>query len=597
MRPGPIAFLCACAVASLLPRLGASQTPAIQQAGYSVRVLDGAIPSLEIRQGDQLVFRLPAVSGLSTPGAEERLSNIHMAKSSLPGGQERWEVTAQSSLWTDRKFVWTFADDHIEFQHFAKGAKPLERCYFFSNGISAPWGNGTSPGVAANSTIHAARYFSPQPNHADQYYFSIAMPQSVGVLEEQIPPSAFHPELLTGLFAPPPLFLAFEKSGGWTSIGLGDKPGNYLFNGLEYSGSRYAGASFWVNYAGYRSAADGFASPTVALHFGASEYDTLAKYVSWVDQKGFGAKRPFPDVAWHHRPIFCGWAEQTREASTRHIEAHDLATQADYERWIAVIESRGLPFGTVVIDDKWQSKYGTFDVDEKKWPDLKGFIAKQHAKGRHVLLWVPAFHREGLPPELAVMLNDHPLAGDVSNPAYEEYLRGKIRHLVADLGVDGFKEDWIGGVSRSPNLKMHAPPFGIEFVRRFQFILYDETHKWKPDALVETQTPNPLFRESSDVLRLNDIWYGARNVPEMMRRRARISKIAGWPVVDCDNASSTNLEQWWNYMQAQPSIGIPALYFVYRTESTMEETPAEMWQRLAEIWTAYVRGLDAQHQH
>lgn len=100
-----------------------------------------------------------------------------------------------------------------------------------------------------------------------------------------------------------------------------------------------------------------------------------------------------------------------------------------------------------------------------------------------------------------------------------------------------------------------------------------------------------MFRESSDVLRLNDVWYRARNVPEMMKRRARISRIAGWNLIDCDNASSTNLEEWWNYMLEQPSIGIPALYFVYRTESTMEEVPDSKWRDLAEIWTSYVQRL------
>jgi hypothetical protein len=164
---------------------------------------------------------------------------------------------------------------------------------------------------------------------------------------------------------------------------------------------------------------------------------------------------------------------------------------------------------------------------------------------------------------------------------------------VADLGVDGFKEDWIGGVSRASGLTLHAPLFGIEFARRFQFILYDEAHRWKPDAMVETQTPNPLFRESSDVLRLNDVWYGSRGVAEMMKRRARIARIAGWSLVDCDNASSTNLEEWWAYMLQQPAIGIPALYFVYQTESTREEVPDSKWRQLAEIWNAYVRDLNS----
>ena len=537
----------------------------------------------------QVIFRLPLVSGLSTRGQEETLTNVRMVSQEHQADSERWQVSADSSLWSDRCFTWTFFSDHIEFQQSARGDKPIQRCYFFSNGISERWTNGGSPGVFANSTIYASKYFSPSPNHADQYEFHIAMPQSVGVgSEEQDPTSAYHPERMNGLFAPPPLFLSFGSLNAWASIGIGDHPGQYRFNALEYSGSRYAGASFWVNYAGYISAATGFSSPVAAIHFGYSQYDTLSSYVSWIDQKGFGTQARYPHAAWHRKPIFCGWAEQTRQASEQKVEAHDLATQANYEQWLAVIESRDLPIGTIVIDDKWQRQYGTFDVDERKWPDLKGFIARQHAKGRHVLLWVPLAHHEGVPDALCVKHDGQCVAGDVTNPQYESFLRSKIHHLVADLGVDGFKEDWVSGAPPDLQLQMHSPLFGIEFIRRFQYILYDETHKCKRDALVETQTPNPLFRESSDVLRLNDIWYGARDVVSMMKTRARIAHIAGWDLVDCDNASSTNLEEWWNYMLQQPSIGIPALYFVYQTESTKEEVPQSQWKRLSEIWKAYL---------
>jgi hypothetical protein len=80
----------------------------------------------------------------------------------------------------------------------------------------------------------------------------------------------------------------------------------------------------------------------------------------------------------------------------------------------------------------------------------------------------------------------------------------------------------------------------------------------------------------------------SRNVTEMMRLRARIAQITGWPLVDTDNASSTNLKEWWNYMQAQPSIGIPALYFVTRTESTQESPSNQDWTYLAAIWQRYI---------
>ncbi len=503
-------------------------------------------------------------------------------------------ATAASSLWTNRRFLWKFFADHVEFQQFAQGDHPIGRCYFFSNGISERWTNGQSQGVASNTTVYADRYFSPRVNHADQQYFTIAMPQSVGVSAETPEGTAYDPLGMDGLFVPPPLALAFHRGDIWTSIGVATSPGKYSFNALEYSGSRYAGASFWVNEQGRESASAGFSSPIATLHFGYSEFESLSAYVRWVDASGFSTQHRYRNAAWHHLPIFCGWAEQTEEASERGVEAHDLATQKNYESWIAILEKRALPFGTIVIDDKWQKHYGAFDVDETKWPDLAGFTQRQHAEHRHVLLWVPAFHLEGLPDELCLHLNGKPIAADVSNPLYEKFLRQQIKHLVKDLGVDGFKEDWLSGFSDYSQVQQHAPLYGIEFLRRFQFILYDEAHKWKPDAMIETQTPNPLFRESSDVLRLNDIWYGARDVPAMMKRRAQIAWLAGWPLVDCDNASSTDLDEWWNYMRFQPTLGIPALYFVHKTESTKEIVPDETWGRLAEIWNGYIKSLKAE---
>ena len=573
-------------------RLSASETALIDFPRYRV-VLDATpVPALVISSGGQNIFRLPVASGLSTPDNEEVLSQIAVAP--LVAGESGAKVlsaTAVSSLWTGRRFTWKFFADHVEFQQFATGDGAIERCYVFSNGISDRWTNGKSQGVASNTTVYADRYFSPRVNHADQHLFSIAMPQSVGIAGETAESATYDPLSMDGLFVPPPLALAFHRGEMWTTVGIGTEPGNYRFNALEYSGSRYAGASFWVNEQGRATAAGGFASPVAALHFGADEFDALTRYVAWVDASGFGTQHRVENAPWHRLPIFCGWAEQTVEGLAGGLEPHDLATQKKYEEWIAILEQRGLPVGTVVIDDKWQKHYGMFDVDEAKWPDLKGFIDRQHARHRHVLLWVPAAHREGLPPELCVRHNGRPIAADVSNPQYEALLRKQIKHLVNDLGVDGFKEDWISGIADYAHVEQHAPLYGIEFLRRFQFILFDETHRWRPDALIETQTPNPLFRESSDVLRLNDLWYGTRDVPAVMTLRARLAHLAGWPLVDCDNASSTDLEEWWKYMQLQPSLGIPALYFVHSTESTKETVSDAMWSQLAEIWKRYVRKL------
>jgi len=569
----------------------------IDMHGYSVSIeageLPGAPPRLKLERDHQVVFILPLVSGLASTSSEEHLSEITYSIHSTGTNGYELEATAKSSLWRERRFLWRFLSDHIEFQQFAKGPGKLGRCYFLSNGVSGLWDNGTTQGFRWNSTIYADRYFAPNPNHANQFEFNIAMPQILGfsVGRDASTSEDFRPERMTGLFAPPPLFLAFHLDKSWTGIGIATRPGEYQFPALEYSGSRYAGASFFVDYMGYRGANDGFASPVLHLSMAYSPLDALEKYTSWLRANGFATKPVTEDMYWHHLPIFCGWAEQTVQSVPHGGAPNKESTQANYEQWLSTLEERGLPIGTVVIDDKWQRGYGNFEVDEEKWPNIDGFIRAQHAKGRHVLLWVPVAHPDGLPESLCVTFDGKCVIADVGNPAYEAWLRPRIRHLVQDLGVDGFKEDWVNAPA-APDLPLTGSATGIEFVRRFQSILYSEAHKRKPDAMVETQTANALFSESSDVIRLNDIWYASRNVPEMMRLRARIAIISGWPLVDTDNASSTNLKEWWSYMQAQPSIGIPAQYFVTRTETTQESPSDAQWSYLSSIWRKYIAALN-----
>lgn len=565
----------------------------VTMPSYTVTVVAGKVPRLLLRHDQEPVFEVPMVSELTTPTTEESLSKVTYSLEKTIPGEYVLTAKAESSLWGKRWFVWRFFPDHLEFQQFAIGHGKLGRCYFLSNGVSAPWSNGSSPGFRWNAKIYADRYFSPSPNHANQTEFSIAIPQTLGfrVSGQEGFNEGVDPEQDSSLFSPPPLFLAFhELDGNWTGVGIGTHPGKYQFPSLEYSGSRYAGASFYVDYMGYSSVDGEFASPVLSIHFGWSALGALEKYTEWMMRNGFGTKPAAHYVYWHHLPIFDGWGEQTAEAFPKTEKAHALCTQANYERWIAELVKRGLPIGTIVIDDKWQKEYGTFDVDTQKWPDLKGFVAQQHAKGRHVLLWVPVASAQGLPKALCVQDKGRCVIADVGNPKYEAMLREKVKYLVHDVGIDGFKEDWVG-VPSIPGLKLSGGISGLEFLRRFQEILYSETHKWKPDAMIETQTPNVLFLNSSDVIRLNDIYAASRNVTTMMRERARIAHISGWPLVDTDNASATTLTEWWNYMQQQPTIGIPSLYFVSRTVLTQESPTKAQWAYLASIWKEYIHSL------
>jgi hypothetical protein len=267
-----------------------------------------------------------------------------------------------------------------------------------------------------------------------------------------------------------------------------------------------------------------------------------------------------------------------------------LCTQQNYEMWVREVDGLGLPIGTIVIDDKWQKAYGTFEVDTEKWPDMPGFVRAQHEKGRRVLLWIPGYHAEGLPTEYCSLDEEgKPMYAHPGNPAYDGYLRGQIIRLVRETDADGFKEDWIGATASAPAVRNYGATHGIELIRQFQRIVYDALHEVKPDALMETQTPNPLFRDCSDMLRLNDIFFSTRDLPEMMRDRARIARIAGWQVIDCDNASSTTAAEWFRYALLQPHIGVPSLYCIGEMESSHERIQSAHFAYLRAIMEEYNR--------
>jgi hypothetical protein len=233
-------------------------------------------------------------------------------------------------------------------------------------------------------------------------------------------------------------------------------------------------ASLHVNYNGFRKLGDDgfFMSPVIAFHFGFSEFECLSRYTNWVDECGFSTQllNPIPPL-WHRDPIFCGWCEQTVIAHKNPLTtAANECTQQNYELWIDIHEERGIPFRTIVIDDKWQKNYGDFVVDDVKWPDLVSFIEKAHLKNQHVLLWIPGHHKEGLPDEWLVKFNGIGFSADVTNPNYENYLREQIKKLITLYGVDGFKVDWTGGLTNEREIEIHGNLFGLEYLHKFHWI-------------------------------------------------------------------------------------------------------------------------------
>ena len=569
----------------------AGQTWRISGRRYEAEVRTGARPRVRVFRDGKLLMRLPLVSGLGTVEVAEQLGEAAIERAEESGSGLDLELTARSSLWAGRHFFWAFTDDEVRYWHSAAGEGRPGRCWFFSNGPArGRWALRRGQRPVDTAIIDAPRVFSFGANLADEFERPICISQSLGILpEEEYVKQLALPDRLAEIFAPPMLSLCFGSGRRWAGVSLGTEPGAYRFNSFEYTGSDTSGGGFFVNYLGYHNPGGLFSSPVAALHFGTDPHEVFACGAEWLSAAGYATPRRFDPVDWHRLPVFCGWGEQTTVAQDTGGRAADESTQANYESWIRTVDRRRLPVGTVVIDDKWQAAYGTFEIDTDKWPDMAGFVRSQHEAGRHVLLWIPVYHCEGLPENLCVRHGGAAIAADVSHPEYEAFLRDRIRCLVDEVGVDGFKVDWVRGVAREAGVATHAPLHGIEWLHRFQTVLYEETHRWRPDALIEAHAALPLFRNCSDVFRLNDLAGGARNIVAAMKERARLARIAGWPTADCDNSGPT-LEEWWAGMQAQPHYGVPSLYRLTRLTLTGEVIPDALWDRLREIWERYVAG-------
>jgi hypothetical protein len=300
------------------------------------------------------------------------------------------------------------------------------------------------------------------------------------------------------------------------------------------------------------------------------------------------SQQPRPD--WWQTPIFCGWGEQCYLAASQGGRAPDYARQDVYEDFLETLEARDVIPGIVVLDDKWQSTYGENRADETKWPDLRGFIAGQHARGRRVLLWLKAWDPEGLPLEECITnASDLPIACDPSTPAYEHRLRAAVRRMISAEGydADGFKIDFTARIPAGPGLNIHGDTWGLELMRLYLKILHSEAKRMKPDALIMTHTPHPYLEDVVDMIRLNDI-NSSRDINESMAHRARVAAIACPNLsIDTDDWPMPDKAAWRKYTRLQPQLGVPSLYYATHIDSTGEALDADDYALIRETWAQY----------
>lgn len=511
------------------------------------------------------------------------------------------EISADSSIWDSRKYSLRCFADRIEYSYSIRGTGDVDVCEFFQGftgkakrpGGGKPWIDADFEGGwfgRVRSRPRFGRYFNPEPNGLRKQYFLSGESSTIGVRSDK--------SRLRGnwFFTPGPLCYAVELGGGkWLAVGIVARPGENNFVDFSYCGGNGFGLS--LRYEGQAPVDQTWESPHIVMLLADDEYSAIEKYCDHLRTLGYvldGSGRTFD---WWREPIFCGWGAQCHLARVagRARQASRYATQANYDLFVQQLGQRGLNPGIIVIDDKWQDCYGDPAPDRTKWPDLAGFIARQHAIGRRVLLWLKAWDPEGLPP--GECLVDHlgrPIAVDPANPAYERRLRRRIRKLIGEIGADGFKIDFTAELPRIGQGWRGGGSWGIELLHRLLWIIYDEAKATKEDALVIAHAVNPYFADVVDMVRLNDIAIVGLDdsYVESMVHRQRVARAVSrrW-LVDTDNWPSPTLDSWLEYVRRQPELGVPSLYYTTHIDESGEEIGDPEAREIKDIWAAYRRGM------
>jgi hypothetical protein len=549
------------------------------------------------------------------------------------GDCERLTWSSQSTNW-HKTYVLDVHADHLEFYADVRGDGLIDSIRYFDaipdSGFRPHFGLTkhfndkkltSAREYSAGSAPGFRHVFCPEPNSYARQFFRPFEYAQVSVNADL--------DYCGGNFVANPGPLAFAVASDpdqeWLAFGLRVDPGEYHLSEYEYLGGD--GFALNINMWGACTAGGSFSTPRMVIVPGGTAQDAISRYTQVLRDAAVVPVVRREQPGWWGRPIVCGWGHQCYQADLFRIRssperppdnaAYTLSTEANYRDLVARLDHWELPWGTLVIDARWFTVGGLKNVDVGRWPDLRGFIDEQHRQGRRVLLWWGPWDPEGIPADQCIRYQpsersfrqNRPgrlskfgvptpgkkLAIDITVPANRERIRDQVRQLLGtgpgEFNADGFKIDH---VSAAPGVYDMVFPsqsrrlFGIEALREYLTLLYQAAKDVKPDALLIGQSPNPYLADVQDMLRLGDIYARhADSVLPEMTFRADMARIAdqGW-LIDTDGWPLPSLSAFREYVDAQPALGVPSLYYATHLDTTGEGFTANDYSRLRKIWSA-----------
>jgi hypothetical protein len=425
-------------------------------------------------------------------------------------------------------------------------------------------------------------------------------------------------------FSPPPFAIIVQGDCVQALVQVTADPGWHRWNQVEFAVSR--------DEVVIRIDLEGQSSPGEAARHvrgmvtddegGMQPIDLLASGIALAyPQARATAARP----DWWLRPSHCGWGDQTTtcmqlEGPGEQCRAMAYCIQGLYERWIGRLHRLQVPVGTVIIDAGW-SPAGWWKPDQVRWPDLRGFIDRQHQAGRRVVLWLATWLWEGLPDEWCLFVDGCKLSCDPTHPRYREHLRQCVHELLSPNGfnADGFKIDQLSfcpdrrapiGGSRfgwcsefppatQPIRLAQGDLWGCELLHLLQSDIYRAAKEAKPDALITSSTVHPYFAGTFDMVRLHDMGRVAVDIFAAMQARADLARatLPGFPI-DADDWIHSDYDLWRTYTAGSGRLGVPCTFYAENFVLNWSQHPLtrpiddQDLLEIAKQWRRYLAALE-----
>jgi hypothetical protein len=551
----------------------------VEKPGYALEIAeDGLSATLRPAGGEAWLILRPHAAFDTVHGVDETLS---VSEPRLVDG--RIVIERRSTLWERAAVTIECTDTQVEIRAEVSGNGRLAAVDLLAlRSLISGRPTGLLPSGYAVGRV--TKLFCPNPAHATGIR-PVHEPAVIGVTGDG-DPGRHH-----WFFTPAPLYFAWaeEDEQDWLDLGILAPVDELSFVEAGYV-PRDGGFHLRLEYEGHTEVDGAFEAPALVLTPGVADPSAgLRRHRE--DLVAHGAAPPVVDrqrPQWWTDPIFCGWGEQVHLAETAGGSPMAQSTQENYDRFLETLAREGLTPGIVVLDDKWQTAYGTNEPDTAKWPDLRTWIARRHEEGRRVVLWWKAWDPEGLPPHLCIRNPDGvPVAVDPTNPAARETLTGQVHALLGrdGLDADGLKVDFTARTPSGRNLETQGEGWGIALLHQLLTVVYRAAKEAKPDALVITQTPHAAFVDVADMIRLNDMIGGHASVVPQMTFRANVAQAAVPELlIDTDDWRVPSRRAWREYLAVKHELGVPSLYYATHIDMTGEALDADDYEALRKAW-------------